>query len=94
LPFKVRRGAKTLSWNIVPNPAQSKVFISIQSPSNATGLLSIVNTKGQLLFRQRLNLPHGASSYTPPIMEKLSPGIYIIQLETAGGKSSKKWIMQ
>lgn len=78
-----------LALSIFPNPVSSKLYLSI--PSMHSGILTLVNTLGQILFSK--NIEHGEKEFEIS-MEGYPAGFYSIIYVSAEGGSCKKFIKE
>jgi len=78
-----------LTIHIYPNPTQNQLTLSTL-PSGFSGMVSIYNSMGQLMFSEKKN-----GSQFSILTGQLNTGIYIIQVKTDnGGMITKKFIKE
>ncbi|GAA3583306.1 T9SS type A sorting domain-containing protein [Snuella lapsa] len=75
---------------IYPNPAQHTVYISNRANVNITNV-SIVNIQGSLLFNSRIKDNNPILSFD---VSNLSPGVYMVKIDSAFGSGVKKLMVQ
>jgi hypothetical protein len=76
--------------NVVPNPFQSKFKVQIDEPSIKVSQLSLLDTKGSLIYQKNVNTKEALEIELP----ELASGFYILQLNTSSGTLSKKLLAQ
>ncbi len=77
-------------FNIYPNPAQDQAFAHFEAiEEDANSLLMIYNTVGQIVQQQTIAISRNTNSIELDI-DQLSPGMYVINLNTANKTYSHK----
>jgi len=79
---------KEFSFTLAPNPFNSSLTISYSIPSSSLSSLSLFNVNGRLVRRLSEGVQTaGEHSVT---VEGLQSGLYLVALETAGGRAVRK----
>ena len=78
------------SFAIYPNPADQNVNIEFSNSLNASGKLSIYSLNGRQVLQQQLESIDQAKIN----VDKLSSGVYILQLNVQDRSFTKKLIIQ
>lgn len=79
--------------NVFPNPASSEATVSISGDQRYTFDLNLINSLGQTVISQG-SLPfNGGTEQFVLNTGALSPGVYILSLETHDGKRAVKRLM-
>jgi len=73
-----------LGFNIYPNPAQTQITIQLQEGIKLNQA-TIYNTLGQFISTSKDNIINTSH---------LSPGMYLIKIETNQGKATKQFIVE
>jgi hypothetical protein len=76
-----------LEFEIYPNPTGSNINLLFKSYNSNHSFANIYNPLGEVMLSSKLD---GYKTLLPT--EKLSPGIYIIQLFQSGKSSTKSFI--
>jgi flagellar hook assembly protein FlgD len=79
-----------------PNPFRDRVALQVKSEEPGPAVISIYNTKGQLIRREELNLHAGELTYewdgTDNLSRTAPRGLYIFKLSTASSSKTIKSI--
>lgn len=79
---------------VYPSPAQDEVTISFSSRNGYPAELSLLNLSGVELYRSMVEVQAGLNNINPDLSNlHLSPGVYLIQLETPEGTLTQKLIL-
>jgi len=65
--------------NLYPNPANSETFMNVELKKASRLNLTIVNTLGQVVYSQNLNLPAGKQLLSMPVAN-LAQGMYTLSI--------------
>lgn len=79
------------SFKVFPNPFVDQIKISFSCAVPATGLLSIRDLHGKLLYRRTVEVLDGMNHFVIKDPDLMS-GMYVISMEMPGGVQSKKII--
>ncbi|RYD81226.1 MAG: T9SS type A sorting domain-containing protein [Sphingobacteriales bacterium] len=74
------------SINLYPNPAQQNITLDLQN--NRDARIRILTMQGQEMYRSLQET--GAGKITLPV-NHFPPGIYMVEIQTAGGRAVKKF---
>lgn len=72
-------------WNFYPNPANDKIMVTAKERIISAQILSL---DGKTMLKQTVGFEQGTIQ-----LNTLSAGVYMLQIETSGGISSKKIIV-
>jgi hypothetical protein len=85
-----------LQFTTYPNPFRDRVALQVKSEEPGPAVISIYNTKGQLIRREELNLHTGELTYewdgTDNLSRTAPRGLYIFKLSTASSSKTIKSI--
>ena len=76
---------------IYPNPTTSRVTLSFRKNVNETKTITLLNCTGQKIFQQLLDKSSGTAIQMDA--SNLSPGIYLLHIQTEQGLLAKKLIV-
>lgn len=90
IPKPDQSNASVSDLSIFPNPSSGNIQVSYQLENLSTVLLSVTDAKGRLV--KRIPVMHRpAGEFTEHLdLTQLSPGLYILRLETETGSESRK----
>ena len=80
--------------NISPNPAQGHVNIELSSSRDEKAELKLVNSLGQKVYSQEINISEGSSSISIKLPGSLPNGAYILIINTGSGQLSAKLVIE
>ena len=80
----------TYSFRIYPNPVRDHAVLTIDNPENSELFVRIINIQGKSMFQQEVR----KSESILLTKEGLSAGMYLIVLEGADSRISRKIIVQ
>jgi uncharacterized repeat protein (TIGR01451 family) len=80
--------------SINPNPVNDFVIVNINSSSQASIALSIVDVSGKIVFRELSTIFQGNNSLTINNLYKLPPGFYTINVKNGNNKMSAPLIIK
>ncbi|MCU0416530.1 MAG: discoidin domain-containing protein [Cytophagaceae bacterium] len=86
LPTSTQHVTPEIDATVYPNPSVD--FVTIQVPEMSYAKIKLISSEGKVLLE--------ATSYTNSttlLTERFSPGVYLIQIETDRGKTSKRLII-
>lgn len=75
---------------VYPNPFVSEANISLSSPADGLITISLINAAREIIRTETRQVYKGANNISIHNLEKLSTGIYFIELKNAAGKSLGK----
>ncbi len=87
-----KQACEKLSMSIFPNPVQDKINIKLQSNSNSTNLLKIINEFGQVMHVQNIKIIKGQNDIILTKPSTLSKGIYTLQIVMLSEKFNSRFI--
>lgn len=79
-------GSKTVTFNMFPNP--TKNTLNIELPNATQAKVNVYDITGKIVLNEQINNTQETLN-----VSGLNSGVYILQLETATGTSSKKLII-
>ncbi|WP_188927434.1 T9SS type A sorting domain-containing protein, partial [Dyadobacter endophyticus] len=79
-------------FTVAPNPTSGKVLISLMLPVNESGELSIVNLKGDIVWKQKI-AGVGERYQQWVDLSAYTDGVYIVVLKTSGKIKTKRVIL-
>jgi len=79
--------------SVVPNPFSSGAEVSFFSTAQGAFTLRLMNTLGQVVSYQDINVVHG-NNVVPLQKGKLSPGMYILSLSDGSSSAMKKVVIE
>jgi hypothetical protein len=79
---------------IAPNPASNTVKLIIDNNANSIARLQLRDISGRLVHQQNLMIQRGINSVTLSFVEKLTAGIYSVQLELNNKIYSEKLVVK
>ena len=68
----------------LPNPSSDVFWLRIQTEFNDNGNLQIKDLNGSVILMEELTLSQGINMF--PIRKQLTPGMYLIEVQTNKGK--------
>ena len=77
------------AFNLYPNPSSGEFSIEIQAPKKETGFLKIYNTSGNLVFENNIDTNFNKKFS----IEKLTQGLFIIEVKTKSYHQMKKLLI-
>ncbi|MFK8102154.1 MAG: T9SS type A sorting domain-containing protein [Saprospiraceae bacterium] len=83
----------TETVRLFPNPIQTEAYLELEGKTATEGLLTIVNLQGQTVMTQVVSIAKG-HQYLGFNAEKLTPGMYFLNLQINKEVISKKMIKQ
>jgi hypothetical protein len=82
----------TADISIYPNPVKNSTSIIFTSNITGKALMKIIDKTGRVLVNDKLSVQKGINAVKLPGTENLKPGNYILQVQTALGVKSVKFI--
>ena len=79
--------------NVFPNPATDQLQLSLTTAEAGTGIVSILNIAGQVVFEESLTCPLGQCNHTYKLNQLVS-GVYLIKWASKTGQQTRKFIKQ
>ncbi len=86
----VKLSGITSAFTVYPNPVLNNLFVNLRHATAGKAIISVLNTNGQRVLWQNENLAAGLNSFSVEGVEKLSKGIYILNISVDGGKLIKR----
>jgi cobyric acid synthase len=87
--------SKTIqSLRLLQNPVQSSLNFSYQSSSNDIGVISIYTISGTRLSTIKSIIHQGANSFSIELNNKLTNGMYILEITSGYQRSTTKFLKQ
>ncbi|HRP60470.1 MAG TPA: T9SS type A sorting domain-containing protein, partial [Vicingus sp.] len=80
-------------FEIAPNPASNNINLLLNTTTNLSTTISILNTLGEKIYQIQTNLNTGANNVSLNI-NNLANGVYFIQLNDGVHQQTKKLIKQ
>jgi hypothetical protein len=78
------RADQHLSMQIIPNPANEKVSLFIESPREGSGLLELIDVNGKTMLDKRVQIDKGKNMLPITGLASLPKGVYIVKLNVSG----------
>ena len=75
-----------------PNPAKDLVNITFSAKNAESGVVSVMNLMGQIVYTANLEVNEGNNMITVPV-KQLTSGVYMVTLQTNTGISTQKLIV-
>ena len=75
---------KPSHFNLYPNPAHNEFYLDLHNPLTKNTLIAILDTKGQTLLKLTYHNP------APINISSLSPGFYLVRIQSSSGSETKK----
>lgn len=91
-PSPVRKAASTPGIQepkLFPNPSNGKSVLELDAFTQSSKTVRVFTIQGQMISQQEM--PSGQNKLN---LQVSSPGLYLIQVEQAGEKFQKKWIVK
>ncbi len=80
-------------FTLMPNPAGDLVQLVMSTDKGETAQIGIFNLTGQILTTSSWSLSNGVNQKTLDI-SRLTPGMYVVEVKTANGMISQKFIKE
>ena len=81
--------------SVYPNPAVSKVTVTINSEGNsATAQVRIMDTQGRMVSLQKITLNRGSNTIDLRLQDELPPGMYVVQVASGDELVNKKLVLR
>ncbi|MDR2868632.1 MAG: T9SS type A sorting domain-containing protein, partial [Bacteroidales bacterium] len=81
------------SLNVYPNPASDKLNIVIDSKEAGRAIVSMTNLLGQTVYSKTSNFVNGTNVVNIDV-SNMTPGFYVVNVNTNSGKISQKVIVK
>lgn len=78
---------------IHPNPARDHVFVRAVGPVSGAAEVSIRSLQGKTIYQEKVFLNDSGLLRIPVADLGLKPGIYMVMIETSGGRTVKKLVV-
>ncbi len=88
----IQKGIRQIT--ILPNPASDKVSLLINTSFDATASIAVTDISGRVLHRQTALLRKGINNTDLPVINKLSSGMYFVQVEINNELFARKLIIK
>jgi hypothetical protein len=82
------------SLRLLQNPVQSSLNFSYQSFSNDIGVISIYTISGTRLSTTKSLIHQGANSFSIELNNKLTNGMYVLEITSGNQRSTTKFLKQ
>ncbi len=87
----IKKGIQEIALS--PNPAAEVTTLSVLSLVDTDAGITISDMKGRLLYEQAVGVSKGMNSISLPVIQRLSNGIYIVQVRINGESMAEKLII-
>jgi hypothetical protein len=77
-----------------PNPAGDNINISLYASSDATGVITITDISGKVVYKQPAAINKGANTIGIPIARQLPDGMYVVQVSINDETTAEKLVIQ
>ena len=94
IALRLDGSSMSASFSAYPNPFNSNIKLTVSTTKNTNASISIINTAGQRLANQLVQLQTGQNIVVLQNLNSLEPGIYIVELVTEDGKNYQKVVKQ
>jgi hypothetical protein len=94
IALRLDGSSMSASFSAYPNPFNSNIKLTVNTIKNTNANINIINTAGQRLANQFVQLQTGQNIVVLQNLNSLQPGIYIVELVTEDGKNYQKVIKQ
>ena len=94
VPLRLDGSSMTASFSAYPNPFSSNIKLLITSVSTKNANVNLLNTAGQRIANQLVQLQSGQNVVVLQNLSTLQPGIYVVELITEDGKNYQKVVKQ
>lgn len=92
-PLSISEPELDIDANIYPNPITDETVVSYQLEKAETVSISVIDQLGRTCFTLLENEKQTGGDYTLELSgEDLTPGVYLLQITTADGQVSKKFL--
>lgn len=82
------------SLRLMQNPVGSTLSLTYQAAAGSTATISIYNAMGVKTRTATARFQQGENTYSLPLGSTLSPGTYLVEVISNGGKHTQKFIKQ
>lgn len=79
-------------FTVYPNPSQGQFTVNVYSDVTETGVVKMFDMAGKLLMNQNLPLVQGNNALQ--VNKELRSGVYLIEVITSNGRSTKRIIIE
>ena len=91
-PVGINNVSGDVSLNIYPNPNQGIFTVTVSSANHIVGTMSVSDQLGRVITSQRIDVT--GTKQLPIELGNLSPGAYLLEINTGGGRSVKQFIVR
>lgn len=84
--------SESIDLNVYPNPNQGSFTVSVSSTDRINGTLSIVDQLGRTISTQNIDVT--GSKQIPLSLGNIAPGAYLLEINNAGSRSVKQFIVK
>ena len=91
-PAGVANVSGNLNLNVYPNPNQGSFTVTISSSSEINGTMSVVDELGRTINTQSIDVT--GTKQIQLEMSNLSPGAYLLEINSENGRSVKQFIVK
>lgn len=88
------RLAQSSAIQLVPNPANDKTTVQVESNKGQAGWLQLVDPSGAVVLKQSITLKKGSNKLTLDGLQQFGNGTYYVQVVLPGGILYKKLLLQ
>jgi hypothetical protein len=88
---KVNMKSSAIQLNIFPSPVSSQLTLEFYSGRNENVMVDIIDSKGSVVSRARMNMLSGANTKTINV-NQLSSGVYMMKLATQNEVITRRFI--
>ena len=86
-------GQEMFALSLLPNPNDGRCRLEIVSPENLPADLVVLNTAGQTVLVQKIDI-HSGNNTRDLDLSRLPPGVYLLRLQTGTGSQTISFILQ
>ncbi|HLY69477.1 MAG TPA: T9SS type A sorting domain-containing protein [Puia sp.] len=94
VPLRLDGSSMTANFSAYPNPFASNIKLLITSLSTKNANVNLLNTAGQRIASQLVQLQNGQNVVVLQNLSTLQAGIYVVELVTEDGKNYQKIVKQ
>lgn len=91
-PAGVAEVSADLHLNIYPNPNQGSFTVTVSSADRINGTLSVVDQLGRTITTQNIDVT--GTKQIPLALGNVAPGAYLLEINNAGTRSVKQFIVK
>lgn len=82
--------------SLIPNPASAdeQIKVGIVLPKSGTGLLTVTDVRGEVVYSLKTDFNTGYSSFQLPLFTNRSKGLYVVRLEMPYDSAALKLLLE